>query len=212
VEQEKLTVLNESGDRIGVASRSEVHEKGYWHETFHCWFAHYDESRKGSFIYFQLRSDNKKDYPSLLDITAAGHLLSDEKIEDGVREVHEELGIIVGFEELHSLGIVKGELFQEGMVDREHTNVFLYSNPILFEEFQLQQDEVAGIFRSSLEDFKSLIQQVTTEIDIEGFIVGKDGDKAYTGQKVGYHHFVPHARAYLLEIIERLEQQLTLRK
>jgi isopentenyldiphosphate isomerase len=208
VEHEKLAVLNELGDRIGVASRSEVHAKGFWHETFHCWLAHYDDSRKETFIYFQLRSDNKKDYPSLLDITAAGHILSDERMEDGVREVHEELGLIVPFEELLSLGIVKEELFQEGMVDREHTNVFLYSKPVLHEEFQLQQNEVAGIFRSTFEDFKSLIQQDKQEIDIEGFIVSTDGDKVYTGNKVGYHHFVPHERSYLLEIIERIARQL----
>jgi isopentenyldiphosphate isomerase len=208
LEQEKLAVLNESGDRIGVTSRSEVHAKGYWHETFHCWFARYDDDLKETFIYFQLRSDNKKDFPGLLDITAAGHILSDEKIEDGVREVHEELGIKVKFEELEDLGIVKGELIQEGMIDREHTNVFLYTKPVSYEEYQLQPAEVSGIFSSSLSDFKSLIQHDKAEIELEGFVVTKGGVKNFISEKVGYHHFVPHERSYLIEIIDRIERKM----
>ncbi|MEI2666797.1 NUDIX hydrolase [Rossellomorea sp. LJF3] len=206
--QEKLAVLNENGDRIGVKSRSEVHAKGYWHETFHCWFARYDDDLKETFIYFQLRSDNKKDYPGLLDITAAGHIMSDEKIEDGVREVHEELGIKVLFEELKGLGIVKGELIQEGMIDREHTNVFLYTKRVSYEEFQLQPEEVSGIFRSTLSDFKSLIHRDKVEIELEGFVVTKDGGKNYISEMVGYHHFVPHERTYLIEIIDRIEREM----
>lgn len=208
MESEKLAVLDEDGNRIGVADRSEVHEKGYWHETFHCWIAHHDESRKETFIYFQLRSDNKKDYRSLLDITAAGHILSDETIEDGVREVHEELGIILQYEDLHPLGIVKGELMQEGMIDREFTNVFLYSKPVSYDEFQLQVDEVAGIFRSTLEDFKALLQQAKMEIQVNGFILNHEGEKECIEKKVGYHHFVPHERSYLLEVLNRIEGNL----
>lgn len=208
MEEEKLAVLNESGDRVGVKSRSEVHAKGYWHETFHCWFARYDDDSKETFIYFQLRSDIKKDFPGLLDITAAGHILSDEKIEDGVREVHEELGIKVKFEELEDLGVVKGELIQENMIDREHTNVFLYTKPVSYEEFQLQTEEVSGIFSSSLSDFKSLIQHDKVEIELEGFVVTKDGEKNDFSEKVGYHHFVPHKRSYLLEIIDRIERKM----
>ncbi|MGG4169950.1 NUDIX domain-containing protein [Rossellomorea vietnamensis] len=208
MEEEKLAVLNESGERIGVRSRSEIHAKGYWHETFHCWFAGYNADLKETFIYFQLRSDNKKDFPGLLDITAAGHILSDEKIEDGVREVHEELGINVQFEELEDLGIVKGELIQGEMIDREHTNVFLYTKPVSYAEIQLQPEEVAGIFRSTLADFKSLIQQDKAEIELEGFVVTQEGGKNYVNHKVGYHHFVPHARSYLLEIIDRIERKV----
>ncbi|MDX8343655.1 hypothetical protein [Rossellomorea sp. YZS02] len=60
MESERLAILNENGERLGVARRSEVHKKGYWHETFHCWLAYYDVIKLDSFIYFQLRSREKR--------------------------------------------------------------------------------------------------------------------------------------------------------
>lgn len=208
MEDEKLAVFDEYGNRLGVASRSEVHKKGYWHETFHCWLAHLDECSGETNIYFQLRSDKKKDFPRLLDITAAGHILSQEKIEDGVREVHEELGLHLTIDELQSLGIVKGELIQRDMIDRELTHVFLYSKPVAYDEFQLQSEEVSGIFHSTLHDFKALVQKTKEEIDVEGFLVNESGKKDFIKQRVSYHHFVPHERSYLLEIIERISTHL----
>jgi isopentenyldiphosphate isomerase len=208
VEDEQLAVFDEYGNRIGIASRSEVHIKGYWHETFHCWLAHIDESSGETNIYFQLRSDKKKDFPRLLDITAAGHILSQENIEDGVRVVHEELGLLITINELQSLGIVKGQLIQRGMIDRELTHVFLYSKPVAYDEFQLQLEEVSGIFHSSLQDFKALLQQTKEEIDVEGFLVNGTGEKDFMKHRVSYHHFVPHERSYLLEIIERISAHL----
>ncbi|MFC7784216.1 MULTISPECIES: NUDIX domain-containing protein [unclassified Rossellomorea] len=208
MEEEQLAVFDEYGNRIGVASRSEVHLKGYWHETFHCWLAHYDESSGETYIYFQLRSDKKKDFPGLLDITAAGHILSEEKIEDGVREVHEELGLLIKIDELQSLGIVKGELDQRDMIDRELTHVFLYSKPVAYDEFQLQLEEVSGIFRTTLQDFKALVQQTKAEIEVEGFHINETGKTDFIKQRVSYHHYVPHERSYLLEIIARISAHL----
>ncbi|MEK4700857.1 hypothetical protein MKX47_14755 [Solibacillus sp. FSL R7-0668] len=51
-----------------------------------------------------MRSKLKKDYPNQFDITAAGYLLATETVLDGVRELYEELGINIAFEELKALG------------------------------------------------------------------------------------------------------------
>lgn len=99
---ELLTTFDDNGNITGTAPRDEVHRLGLWHETFHCWFVSKEQDMLH--IYLQLRSEHKKDYAGLLDITAAGHLLSDEVPEDGVREVQEELGICVAFEQLIPLG------------------------------------------------------------------------------------------------------------
>ncbi|WP_223260763.1 NUDIX hydrolase [Bacillus sp. LNXM65] len=93
MEQEKLNILNEQHEAIGVAPRSDVHAQGLWHETFHFWLL--KKELDTVYLYFQLRSPAKKDFPSLFDITAAGHLLANEQPSDGVREVEEELGLTV---------------------------------------------------------------------------------------------------------------------
>ncbi|MFP3471142.1 hypothetical protein R0J90_13965, partial [Micrococcus sp. SIMBA_144] len=77
-----------------------------------------------------------------------------------------------------------------------------------YEEFQPDPLEVAGIFRTALVDFKSLIQGETTEIELEGFVLKNDGEREYKRYKAGYSHFVPHKRSYLLEIINRISAHL----
>jgi isopentenyldiphosphate isomerase len=106
MESELIKRFDEHGNQAGVATREEIHKMGYWHETFHCWFIGREEGI--DYIYFQIRSGTKKDYSNLLDITAAGHLLAHETIYDGIREVKEEIGIDVSFNELVPLGVIKG--------------------------------------------------------------------------------------------------------
>ena len=82
--QERLRIFNVNYEQIGAAYRDEVHLRGYWHEVFHCWVV--EKIEQQWYIYLQLRSYSKKDYPGQYDITAAGHLMEDETVEDGVRE------------------------------------------------------------------------------------------------------------------------------
>ncbi|GLB61882.1 NUDIX hydrolase [Cytobacillus sp. NCCP-133] len=154
METELLNIFDEGRKQIGVASREEVHKKGYWHETFHCWFIQRDNDK--NYIYFQNRSKDKKDYPDLLDITAAGHLLSHESVMDGIREVEEELGISVAFEELVPLGVIDYSAEKKNFIDKELAHVFLYRCHHLLDEFYPQLEEVSGIVRIPLEDFYEL--------------------------------------------------------
>lgn len=117
-EQEKLKIFDDNKNLLGLATRSDVHRIGYWHEAFHCWFISKEQGI--NYIYLQLRSKNKKDYPNLLDITAAGHLLADETVEDGVREIKEEIGIDVAFKELVKLGVIDYCVVQEGLLQKEN--------------------------------------------------------------------------------------------
>ncbi|GAE07454.1 hypothetical protein [Paenibacillus sp. JCM 10914] len=105
MESEVLAVFDGDHRRIGTATRDEVHRQGHWHEAFQCWFIKKEEGIER--IYLQLRSTDKKDHPNLLDITAAGHLLATETVMDGIREIQEEIGVDVAYDDLIPLGVQK---------------------------------------------------------------------------------------------------------
>ncbi|MFE4704405.1 hypothetical protein [Peribacillus simplex] len=98
----------------------------------------------------------KKDYPNLLDITAAGHLLAHETVDDGVREIKEEAGIGVSFDELVPLGIIEYQQTKEDFIYKELANVFLYESAHSFDDFTLQPEEVSGMVKVVLNDFEEL--------------------------------------------------------
>ena len=77
---ELIQVVDRYGNKLNVKDREDVHRDGDWHETFQCWFV--ERINEEVYIHLQLRSNTKKDFPSLYDITAAGHLLSGETPED----------------------------------------------------------------------------------------------------------------------------------
>ncbi|MCA1031275.1 NUDIX domain-containing protein [Bacillus timonensis] len=203
MQTEQLTIFDNERNPVGTASREEVHQKGYWHEVFHCWFMSKEEDI--DYIYLQLRSQTKKDYPNLLDITAAGHLLADETVEDGVREIKEEIGIDVSFQELIPLGVIDYSVERDGFKDNELANVFLSKIAHTFCEFTLQEEEVSGIYQARFEDFEDLWLERKQVISIIGFEVNQDGGKVNQTKAVQREDFVPHPEWFYQAVIERLK-------
>ncbi|MGM9986137.1 MAG: NUDIX domain-containing protein [Bacillaceae bacterium] len=203
---EMLKVVDEQRKAIGIASREEVHKKGYWHETFHCWFL--KREKDNDYIYFQLRSEIKKDFPSLLDITAAGHILADETVSDGIREVKEELGIDVAMESLVYIGAIANCIVTDKIIDKEFGHVFLYMMPEPMEVFQLQEEEVAGIVRAEWKQFVELCSGKREDILVKGFVVHQDGQQKQIEKVVGKQGFVPHQNTYLEQLVEKINPYL----
>lgn len=206
MENELLKIFDDDKNQIGVASRKEVHKFGYWHETFHCWFVSNEEGI--DYLYLQLRSDSKKDHPNLLDITAAGHLLADETVRDGIREIKEEIGIDVPFDDLISLGVLDYCVIQESFIDKELANVFLYRSMNSFDEYTLQAEEVSGIVRAKFNDFSKLWLDEIETIEIKGFEINKDGDKTLIEKYVGRDKFVPHQISFYKTIIQSIKEHI----
>lgn len=204
---EMLRVFDENGKVTGIASREEVHQRGYWHETFHCWII----SRKDGkdCIHLQLRSPLKKDFPSLFDITAAGHLASDETVKDGIREVEEELGLAVAFEDFIPLGIIKDEIREEEFLDNERCHNFLYrmdKNPDAM--FELQKEEVAGMTAVEFTAFADLCLGKREQVVAEGFEVAEEGSRKALITNISLDNLVPHSRGYLEEAVIRITREL----
>lgn len=203
MESELLKIFDEQGRVLGTAPRSEVHKRGHWHETFHCWFT--ERKADKSFLYFQIRSAVKKDYPDLLDITAAGHIMANETWLDGLREVKEELGIDLEMEELFSLGVIKDSLICPQFIDNEMCHVYVYNNLVPYEKYRLQKVEVSGIVRISLNDFEKLWFEGIKELQADGFTVNSDGEKDFMSIMVKKEDFVPHEDAYIKSIVEAIK-------
>jgi isopentenyldiphosphate isomerase len=187
---------------VGVATREEVHKRGHWHETFHCWVVSREDEK--NYIYLQIRSGSKKDYPNLLDITAAGHLLAHETKEDGIREVQEELGIDVSFDELIPLGVMEYCVIREGFIDKELANVFLYKSKQTFDQFKLQKEEVSGIVRAEFETFYELWLGKKQEIKVEGFEINEAGQRNAINKTVSKDRFVPHENSYYEAVLKMI--------
>jgi isopentenyldiphosphate isomerase len=206
MESELLNIFDENKNHVGVTTREEVHKVGFWHETFHCWFISQGDDK--NYIYFQIRSNVKKDYPNLLDITAAGHILAHETVNDGVREVKEELGIDVSLKELISLGVIEYCVIKEDFIDKELANIFLYQFQNNFEDFRLQEEEVSGIVRADFESFYKFWLGERKNITIEGFEMNDVGKKVFINKIVDKSSFVQHETSYYERVLNLISEQI----
>lgn len=147
---EFLDIFDAKMNHIGIKERSEVHRYGYWHQTFHCWIVREENGKR--YVVFQIRDKEKNVAPNKLDITAAGHLKSGEKKEDGLRELEEELGLKVQIENLHYLGIRITASENEKQINKEFAHVYLLHNNTSLEKYLLQKGEVAGLVQIEISD------------------------------------------------------------
>ncbi|MDE4084977.1 NUDIX domain-containing protein [Planococcus maritimus] len=203
---EKIACVTEDGALTGVATRYEVHRQGLWHETFHCWVVSRELGR--TVIHLQLRSQDKADFPGLFDITAAGHIAAHETMKDGVREIEEELGLTLAFEQLTPLDVVKDEISLPGFTDRERAYIYLHEGAqIGLADYRLQPEEVAGMAAVDFQAFFELCMKQTETIDARGFIETQQGRQPFQ-QKLGLADFVPHQPDYWKQVAIRIRRQL----
>lgn len=194
MEDEQLNIFDSKGRLTGTASRADAHKKGLWHETFHCWFIEVKEHK--IFIHFQLRSPDKKDFSNMLDITAAGHLTTEESVEDGVREIKEELGISLSLNDLIYAGKIADEIIIGDFIDRELCHVFIYKIPAGTKpDYIFQDKEVAGMVKIEVSEFEKIWSKETFSVIINGNSVSKD-------------NFVPHENSYISSVMNSIKQYI----
>src|SRR5574341_1276798 len=122
---ELIDIYDDRFQKIGTKTRWEAHRDGDWHRTFHCWIVYRDAATRQDYMVAQRRGPDKHFFPNLLDITAGGHYAAGETVRDGLREVHEELGIEVDFERLIPLGVRLDVAVDGSIINREISDVFL---------------------------------------------------------------------------------------
>jgi isopentenyldiphosphate isomerase len=196
-EEEIYDIFNEQMVHIGTDTRANVHAQGLWHQTFHCWLWNRSDS-SGESLLFQLRHKDKDTHPNKLDISCAGHLQAGETVEDGVRELKEELGLTLSFDELIACGMVASDDFiSEQCIDREFHHIFIHEYNKPLHDYSFQTSEISGLFYINLNEFQSLFRQETNYIHIEGIEFDDGSSKIRTVKRtVNIHDFTPMSEEY----------------
>jgi isopentenyl-diphosphate delta-isomerase type 1 len=89
VTEEAFEVLDEAGNPLGIAPRSEVHARGLWHRAAHVFLF-----RSDGRLLLQQRQASKDICPGAWDLSVAEHLKPGESYAAGAaRGLREELGI-----------------------------------------------------------------------------------------------------------------------
>ncbi|MGR3302730.1 MAG: NUDIX hydrolase [Candidatus Scalindua sp.] len=146
---ELIDIYDENLKLKGSMPRSQAHQEGEWHRSIHCWLIR--PSNEG-YVLFQKRGKDKKLFPNFLDITAAGHYTAGEKPEDGVREILEELGVDVKFEDLIPLGIKFDIAKINDVVNREFCDVYLLKRDGLPASYNMDNTEVEGLIEIKISE------------------------------------------------------------
>lgn len=201
---EMLDYFDDKMNYLGTTTREEIHHKGFWHQTFHCWILRRDKNNK--FILFQKRGSDKKSYPNTLDITAAGHLIAGEKKEDGLRELNEELGINAKYSDLIYLGIRMSSAKVKDMLNQEFAHVFLLEWNINLNKYKLQIDEVSGLVQIELKKGLQLFSGEKKKVECEGFHLNNKNEKENIKLLIGKEYIIPRIDNYYYKIFIMAER------
>lgn len=152
---ELLDIYDENLRHLGIKDRDAVHRDGDWHRVFHCWVIYRDASGR-DFMVLQKRGPDKDIFPNMLDVSVGGHYEAGESIAEGIREIQEELGLEVDFDDLVPVGVRITVARFNGLIDREFADNFLLVRDTDIQEYAYQRDEVAGLVAFAIDDALAL--------------------------------------------------------
>jgi isopentenyl-diphosphate delta-isomerase len=123
--------------------RPEVHRDGDWHRAAQVFV----QNERGELLCHR-RHPAKDLYAELWDVCVAGHVGVDEPYEAcAVREVFEEIGVVIQPGDLRwlcYLPVVGGDA-AKGLLDREHTTIFLWRTDLPLDAFTPQLTEISEL-------------------------------------------------------------------
>lgn len=138
--EEYFDVLKEDGEYAGrVEKREDCHKYGLWHKAVALYIINSKDQ-----VLLQKRSNKKKLWPNLWDITAGGHVLAGEfGFQAIIREIKEELGIEVNKDDILFIG-ASTSVNEKGDVINKHFNeYYIVNKDVEISELNLQTEEVS---------------------------------------------------------------------
>ncbi|WP_242119777.1 isopentenyl-diphosphate Delta-isomerase [Aestuariivivens sediminicola] len=150
MEEEKVILVNENDEQIGLMPKMEAHEKALLHRAFSV-FIFNDKNE----LMLQQRAFNKYHSPGLWTNTCCSHQRDGEtNIEAGKRRLREEMGFVTPLVE--SIAFIYKAPFDNGLTEHEYDHVLLGTyndDPVI------NKEEVADWKWMSLEAVKSDIER-----------------------------------------------------
>lgn len=200
-DDELLEVCTPEGHGTGVHKpRAAVHRDGDWHKCIFVWLVR--RGLDGAEILLQKRAASKATWPSRFDASVAGHVRAGETLREALREVEEELGIVVHEEDLvpqppHA----EEHRFEDGRIDREHHHVALLLRDDALEEYRPSAAEVSGLVSVPAIALAELAAGLRDEVGGLVFVARDAKDYVHLAPiTLRREDLVPYARGY----VERL--------
>lgn len=178
---EYLDIVDEKGMPTGeIIDREKAHAEGIMHRTSHVWIV---RKRDGKIeILLQKRCDTKESFPGCYDISSAGHIPAGVDFKpSAIRELEEELGLIVAEEELIDCGnrivLWNAEFFGKPFHDKQFSKVFALWCDKDESEFRLQEEEVSEVRWMVLEDVIKAVEtnSIPNCISVDELLIVKNG-------------------------------------
>ncbi|UMB54407.1 NUDIX domain-containing protein [Lutibacter sp. A64] len=179
---EYIDLLNNTGKPNGTTClKSEAHKKGLFHASAHIWIFNNNKE-----VLIQKRASNKETFPNLWDVSVAGHISAGEKpIVSALREVEEEIGLIVKPDNLYYIGTSKKRIeHKKDLIDNELHHIYICNINFDINSLKIQTEEVSEIKSIT---FQSLIEAVNSK----------------------NNNFVPHGKDYYNFVFNAIKNTLS---
>lgn len=157
---EYIDIVTKAGKYTGhSALKSEIHTKGYYHNTVHIWFY----TNKGE-ILLQQRAKMKQICPLLWDVSVAGHIDAGETLTSGaIREIKEEIGLSISEKDLHKVGVFECfNSYDNGIIDNEFHHTYIAELKVNILDLTPQKEEVEALKLVSFKSFEALLKNSAT--------------------------------------------------
>ena len=164
---ELLEIFNANGQPTGVSkARGPIHRDGDWHLAFFCWIVR--AGPRGPELVLQKRSAVKDVFPLRFDASAAGHVRFRETRAEMVREVEEELGLVVDEAALWQRPWHRQQHHHpNGLIDREHHELNLLRDDRSLEAYRPSALEVSGLTAVLAAELVDLVEGRRASIETE---------------------------------------------
>jgi isopentenyl-diphosphate delta-isomerase len=174
MQDEVIDIISNDLSFVKTALKSEAHKHGWLHASIHVWF--YTDSGE---LLFQKRSPNKIAFPSLWDVSVAGHIGESEKpIDSAIREVEEEIGLKIITDNLHFIGVFK-ELYQHkiNFIDNEIHYIYITALDYTLNNLSIQKEELTDLKLVSISEFEKELQN-------------QEFSKTFVPHAIDYYNFI----------------------